>query len=65
MTGVERNPMDKRTKKRIAGLRTKIQTLQMKLSGAKAQEDEPGEVAKLEAELAKAHADIEELKKNG
>lgn len=55
--------MDKRTKKRIAGLRTKIQTLQKKLAGAKAQEDEPGEVAALEKEIAKAHADIEALKK--
>jgi hypothetical protein len=57
--------MDKRTKKRIAGLRTKLETLRIKLEGARAQEDEPGEVVALEAQITKARADLERLKSSG
>lgn len=56
--------MDKKAKKRIEVLRHRIQKLQQQLSGAKNQEDEPGEVAKLEAEIAEATTQIEELKKS-
>ncbi len=55
--------MDKRAKKRIAGLRTKIETLRRKHAGASAQEDTPGEAKKLEDEIAECLAEIAKLKK--
>lgn len=54
--------MDKKAKKKIDVLRQRIQKLQLQLAGAKQQEDEPGEVAKLEAEIKSLLADIDKLK---
>jgi hypothetical protein len=54
--------MDKKAKKRIELLRKKISELQPRLAGAKKQLDDPDEVRKLEAELAAAQAEIEQLK---
>ena len=54
--------MDKRTKKRIAGLKTKLDTLGRKLKGARAQEDEPGEVARIEAEIASVQEELARLR---
>lgn len=54
--------MDKKAKKKIDVLRQRIQRLQQQLAGARQQEDEPGEVARLEQEIATAQADIEKLK---
>lgn len=54
--------MDKKAKKKIEVLRNRIQKLQQQLSGAKQQDDEPGEVERLETEIAAAKAEIEKLK---
>ena len=54
--------MDKRAKKRIQGLRTKIGTLRKKLAGARAQADDPGEEQRVLDEIAKCEAEIERLK---
>ncbi|MEC7565490.1 MAG: hypothetical protein VX738_07385 [Planctomycetota bacterium] len=54
--------MDKKTKKRLGVVRKKIQTLKLQLSGAKQQDDEPGEVARLEADILKFQAEADELK---
>jgi hypothetical protein len=52
--------MDKKAKKKLDKLRQKLQRLQQQLAGARKQEDEPGEVARLEREIA---ATAEELRK--
>ena len=55
--------MNKKVKKQIEVLRQKQEKTQKLLSDAKAQTDEPGEVEKIEAELAAIKAEIAELKK--
>lgn len=54
--------MDKKAKKRIDVLQQRLQKLRMQLAGAKQQMDEPGEVARLEKELAEASAELEKVK---
>lgn len=54
--------MDKKSKKRIDVCNQKLQTLRQQLSGAKSQDDEPGEVARLEAEIASLEAEVQKLK---
>ncbi|MGY8769729.1 MAG: hypothetical protein ACKVH8_15025 [Pirellulales bacterium] len=54
--------MDKKAKKKIEVLRKRIQKISQQLAGAKQQEDEPGEVAKYEKQIADCKAEIEELK---
>jgi hypothetical protein len=54
--------MDKKAKKKIEVLRQRIQKHRLQLAGAKEQEDEPGEVARLEKDIADALAEIERLK---
>ncbi len=56
--------MDKKAQKRIKILRKKITELQPRLAGAKKQMDDPDEVRKLEADLAAAQAELEQLKKS-
>lgn len=56
--------LDKKAKKRIEVLRGKIKTLQQRLAGAKQQEDEPGEVDRIEQEIAKYHEEIQTLKES-
>jgi hypothetical protein len=54
--------MDKKVKKRIDVLHQKLQKLRQQLAGAKHQLDEPGEVKRLEAEIAAAEAEVQKLK---
>lgn len=54
--------MDKRDKKRLDVIHQKVQKLRQMLAGARAQEDEPGEVAQLEAEIAKLEAEAKQLR---
>lgn len=54
--------MDKKAKKKIEVLRQRIQKMTQQLSGAKKQDDEPGEVERLEKEIADARSQIEKLK---
>lgn len=57
-----RHLMDKKTKKQIEVLRQKQEKTQKLLSDAKAQTDDPGEVAALEKQLDDIRAKIAELK---
>ena len=54
--------MNKKLKKKLEQCNAKIQKLQQQLSGARKQADEPGEVARLERELAAAKEELEKLK---
>lgn len=54
--------MDKKAKKRVEVLRKKVDSLQQRLTGAKAQMDDPAEVEQLEKEIAAAKAEITTLK---
>ena len=54
--------MDKKAKKRIEVCNQKLQSLRQQLAGAKAQDDEPGEVDRLEAEIAALEAEVHKLK---
>lgn len=54
--------MDGKAKKRLEVIRKKLQTLQLQLAGAKKQNDEPGEVERLEKEIADLHAEGETLR---
>lgn len=54
--------MDKKAKKKIEVLRQRIQKFRLQLTGAKQQDDEPGEVQRLEEEIASSEAQIEKLK---
>lgn len=54
--------MDKKQKKRLDVINKKLQTLRPRLSGAKAQADEPGEIKQLEDEIAALEAEAEKLK---
>ena len=53
--------MDKKAKKKVETLRQRIQKLKKQLAGAKSQDDEPGEIAKLESDIAAAQAEVEKL----
>ena len=54
--------MDGKTKKRLEVIRQKLNMLHQQLSGAKKQNDEPGEVDKLEKEIAALEAERTKLK---
>ena len=54
--------MDKKAKKKIETFRQRIQRLRQQLVGAKKQEDEPGEVTRLETEIETLTSVIEKLK---
>ncbi|MDA1052119.1 MAG: hypothetical protein O3C40_16790 [Planctomycetota bacterium] len=54
--------MDKKSRKRIDICNQKLQTLRQQVAGAKAQDDEPGEVERLEAEIASLEAEVQKLK---
>ncbi len=53
--------MDKKIKKKIDKLRQHIQQLRSRLAGAKKQDDEPGEVQRLEGEIVAAQKQVDEL----
>jgi hypothetical protein len=55
-------PLDKKAKKRIEVLRTRLSKSQQQLAGAKKQMDEPAEVSRLEKEIAEINAELEKLK---
>lgn len=50
--------MDKKVKKKLEVARQKIQKLEQQLAGAKSQNDEPGEVERLTAEISKLREQI-------
>lgn len=54
--------MDKRIKKKLEVLHQLLQQLRQKLAGAKKQDDEPGEVQRLQREIATLEAEAEKLK---
>ena len=54
--------MNKKEKKKMDALKTRIQKLQQQIAGAKQQADEPGEVERLEGELASAKQELETLR---
>ena len=56
--------MDKKAKKKIDVLNKRLQKLHQQLVGARQQDDEPGEVAQLEKDIADAEAQIAKLKES-
>lgn len=54
--------MDKKAKKKIDVLRTKLTKLQQQLSGAKKQMDDPDDVRRLEKEISEINAELDKLK---
>ena len=57
--------MDKKAKKRLDVLHQRLQQLRQKLAGARKQDDEPGEVKRLEAEIAACEAEANKLRAEG
>lgn len=53
--------MDKKTKKRTAVLRERLQKLQQMLAGARQQRDDVNEVLELERQLAKTREELAAL----
>lgn len=54
--------MDKKDKKRLDVINQRLQKLRQQLSGAKKQNDEPGEVTRLEKEIAELDAEAKKLR---
>ena len=54
--------MDKKTKKKLEVLNQRLQHHRQRLAGAKKQEDEPGEVERIEQEIAEMERQVEKLK---
>jgi hypothetical protein len=54
--------MDKKAKKRLDVINLKLQQLRLSLAGAKKQDDEPGEIKRLEAEIAALEAEASKLR---
>jgi cob(I)alamin adenosyltransferase len=54
--------MDKKTKKRLDIVRKTLQKLRLQLSGTRQQDDEPGELERLESEIATLEQEAEKLK---
>ena len=54
--------MDKKIKKKIDLNNQKLQRLRQQLAGAKQQNDEPGEIERLESEIAALKEEVEKLK---
>ena len=54
--------MDKKAKKKLDVVHQKLGMLRQQLAGAKKQDDEPGEVQRLEREIADLEAQAEKLK---
>ena len=57
--------MDRKAKKKLDTLRKKLQVLKQQLAGAKKQPDDPGDIDRLGAEVAKLEGEIERLKEAG
>jgi len=58
----EDSPLDKKVKKRIDVLRTRLNKSQQQLAGAKKQMDDAAEVARLEKEIGEINVELEKLK---
>ncbi len=54
--------MDKKAKKKLDVIHQRMQMVQQQLAGARKQDDTPGEVKRLEAELARLEAEAKALK---
>ena len=54
--------MDKKAKKKLEVLQQRLQKLKQQLAGARKQDDEPGEVVRLEEEIHQAQEQIEKLR---
>jgi len=54
--------MDKKAKKRIGVLNTRLQKLRPQLAGHRQQNDDPEELARIEREVAQAEAELTTLK---
>lgn len=54
--------MDKKAKKKLDVIHQRMQMVKQQLAGARKQDDTPGEVQRLEAELARLEADAKALK---
>jgi hypothetical protein len=57
--------MDRKAKKKLETLRKKLQILKQRLAGAKKQPDDPSDIDRLGAEVAKIEGEIERLKEAG
>ncbi|HEY1600590.1 MAG TPA: hypothetical protein VGG64_13365 [Pirellulales bacterium] len=55
--------MDKKAKKRIDLLNTRLQKLRLQLAGVKKQMDDPADAGRIEKEIAEVLAEVEKLKK--
>jgi hypothetical protein len=56
--------VDKKAKKRIEVLQQKLQKLRQQLAGAKKQPDDPGDIIRLEKEIAAVEAELHSLKES-
>lgn len=54
--------MDKKDKKRLDVIHQRLQKLRQQLSGARRQDDEPGEVQRLEKEIATLEAEAKNIR---
>jgi cob(I)alamin adenosyltransferase len=54
--------MDKKAKKKLDVINQKLAKMRQQLAGARKQDDEPGEVKRLEEEIAALQAEAEKLK---
>lgn len=54
--------MNKKVKKKMDALKSRIQKLQQQIAGAKRQADDPEELARLESEITEAQRELDELK---
>lgn len=54
--------MDKKDKKRLDVIHQRLQKLRQQLAGARRQDDEPGEVQRLEAEIASLETEAKKLR---
>ena len=57
--------MDKKIKKKLDRCHEQLQNLRQRLAGAKKQPDEPGEIERLEQEIAAIEAEVVKLKASG
>jgi uncharacterized membrane protein len=54
--------MNKKAKKRLLVIHKKLQNLRQQLSGAREQDDEPGEIQQLKDDIVRFEQEAEELK---
>lgn len=54
--------MDKKAKKKIEVLHQRLQKLRQQLAGAKQQADEPGEIERLQKDIAAVEAEVARLR---